>query len=167
MAYVELASVVIAAAAAWAAFRSARASESAAVEARKASQAEVVRRLLDDYSSASMLTAIAGVRRWGGGRIPIDSAVDRQRRLISHYFQKVTKLGRAGLLDEDLVRTVLSKEQASLFCRVVERMEAKVSPAYDRSPFDWLAGLYGGRDMLPHIPPRSNASLSSPDSNGG
>lgn len=159
--YVELAGVLAAAAAAWAAFRAAKAAEAASNEARRATQAEVVSRLLDEYASAEMLKAVAGVLAWDGTEIGVDTGVDRQRRLVSHYFQKVARLGETGLLEGDLVRVVVSEQQVALFCGVIERMESSVRPEYDRSPFDWLAHLYGGRSRLPPSTGRVSASRTA------
>jgi hypothetical protein len=167
LAFLEGIGIGIAALAAFAAFRSAKASERAAQEARRASQADIVSRLLDQFSDPEMLNAAAGVREWDGAEIPMNSVLDRQRRFLSHYFQKVAALGQLELLDQDLVRAVVTKEQVALFCQIIEPMEGKVRPGYDRRAFDWLANLYGGRQLLPVLPARSTRTEQSQSPENG
>jgi len=138
------------AAATIAAFKSASAARDAARETHKAIQAQLVTSLRDAYASGDMLTAIHAVRRWKKGEVvPPDSPMDHARRMISHHFQKIATLGRKRLLDDDLLRVVAKANEVALFCQVIEPMEQQVSGHYDRSDFDLLADLYGGRDRLP------------------
>ena len=158
-AVIEVAGVVIAAIAALAAWRSARAAEEASKEARRTSQAQLVSTLLTQYSTPEMLKAISTVLKWDR-RMPIslDDPFDSARRVVAHHFQNVAKLGQAGLLDEDMMRSVLTKTQVGLYCHILEPMEHHINPGYDRSSFEYLAALYGGRLQLPYAPPRADGS---------
>jgi hypothetical protein len=156
--WIAVITLAVSAAAAVAAWRAAAAASASAKEAHRTVQAQLVSSLLDAYASVDMLKAIEVATSWSGEPIRLGSEIDCARRHIAHHFHKIAKLKRLGLLDDDVVRTVATKGQVALFCKVVEPMEAKVSAGYDKASFDILAELHGGRQYLPAVPKRADES---------
>ena len=151
-----------------AAWVSAHQAKRAVRETHRDTQAQLVASLLDAYASEEMLDACVELERWRskeGARfaekfrkLRIEDydnirQLDRARRRVSHYFQKVCTLYTSGLLDETLVRIAASRQQVMFYREVLEPLEAAVSPEYDSSSFDTLGQLYGVTrqpDRTPH-----------------
>jgi hypothetical protein len=146
-----VAAAFIAALAAREARNATREARNAVIETRRASQVQIVGSLLDAYAELEILTAIKMVESWNEKRITPDSEIDRARRRVAHHFQKIAHFAKSKLLDEDMLRIVATKEQVALYCQVIEPMENQINPDYDRSSFDILADLYGGRPQLPPL----------------
>jgi len=133
-----------------------------------ATQAQLLRTLLDDYSNHEMLDAMLKLRRWkqkcGSGfadefrvlrQNKYDDIIDldRARRRVSHHFAKICTLHNAGLCNERLVRVLAVKEQVEFYREIVEPLEAALNSNYDKQCFDYLGSLY---DIPRYLPPMAN-----------
>jgi hypothetical protein len=138
-------SLVFAAVSAVAGAVAALAAWNAATEARRATQGQFVTSLRREYASPAMLADIELVKSWiAGSPITTDGELDNARRRISHHFQNIVALANAGLLAEQFLPVVVTKDEADLFCGIIQEMERQISPSYDRSAFDRLDRLYFG-----------------------
>jgi len=129
------------------------ASQEAANENRRSSQAQLVLQLLQEYASPEMQKAIRIVRNWQGPSP--HNAADAARRTIVHHFHGIARLAMAGLLDAALVRVVAKEDEVAFLCERIEPMERALNAEYDRATFDYLSDLYGGRAQLKGLVPPS------------
>jgi len=67
---------------------------------------------------------------------------DKHRRLFLEPCYKVWNLTKAGLVDDDAARVVLTPDLILTLLEVVEPLEAIIRSNYDRSMFDWARELY-------------------------
>jgi len=101
--------------------------------------------LLGEYQRAEMLDAITSMDNWvksnEKSRRGQVSLIKEQRRLFSHYFQKVHALHGADLLDMKVVEAVVTRGQAELYL-AIEPLEAMINPNYDPLSFRFFAQRY-------------------------
>jgi hypothetical protein len=130
----------------------------AAQETRNSIVAQITSSLLDAYATDEMLHAMLLLSEWAkeyganfadeygqrrGEKYQQVENVDRARRRISHYFEKIYALWKLKLIDESIVRAVASAEQVKFLHEKVEPLEATLNPQYEKSIFDAFGSLYG------------------------
>ncbi len=143
---------------AYAAWRSAVASGRAVDETRVATTAQIMSSLLDEYSSDQMSDALTGLRQFVQSHGPefqdnfrelLGKSVDAYRRLdsyrrrVSHFFDKIYRLQKAGYIDDAFVRTVVGPDAAEFYLEVIEPLDIFINPDYDDSAFKYFAKLHG------------------------
>ncbi len=97
--------------------------------------------LLDEYATEKMREAMVVISEHQdepGKPAPTEP----QRRMVSHYFQKLYTLWKAGTISEPFAKQTISKGQAVRFLGL-ERIERSINPNYDRGPFKFYAKLHG------------------------
>lgn len=132
---------------------------------RKASEGKLLSDLLNEYAHEEMRKALEAVR----SHLDIPSENDLkggQRRMVSHYFQKVHRLREARLISEKFVRHAVDAGQVALFLRMepLERelhRERKIGSEPDPSPFAFYARLY----RLPRTTERAAPTIGAAPSN--
>jgi len=144
--------LIIAACAAIAAWRSARATE-------KTGLAQILMKITDAYSSPEMLSGMLNLRKWQKEH-PGDFAakfaemrndkdeyakiknLDEDRRRYSHHFYKIWLLSDRGLVNKSFVKKVATREQVDFLLEVIEPLELEINPKYDHSTFDFFRNIY-------------------------
>jgi len=144
--------LIIAACAAIAAWRSARATE-------KTGLAQILMKITDAYSSPEMLSGMLNLRKWqkehpddydtkfakmrnDKDEYPKIRIFDEDRRRYSHHFYKIWLLSDRGLVNESFVKKVATREQVDFLLEVIEPLERATNPKYDHSPFDFFRNIY-------------------------
>ena len=59
------------------------------------------------------------------------SEVESARRIVSHYFQKISALQKAGIIKKDFVKLLISGEQAEILFELIEPLDEANNPNYD------------------------------------
>ena len=144
--------LIIAALAAVAAWRSARATE-------KTGLAQILTQITDAYSSPEMLSGMLNLRKWQNEH-PKDFAtkfaemrndkdeyakiknLDEDRRRYSHHFYKIWLLLDRGLVNKSFVKKVAPREQVDFLLEVIKPLERAINPKYDHSTFDFFRNIY-------------------------
>jgi hypothetical protein len=144
--------LIIAACAAIAAWRSARATE-------KTGLAQILMQITDAYSSPEMLSGMLNLLKWQNehqkdfaakfaevrrdkGEYAKIKNLDEDRRRYSHHFHKIRLLSNRGLVNKSFVKKVASREQVDFLLEVIEPMERAMNPKYDHSTFDFFRNIY-------------------------
>jgi hypothetical protein len=138
------------------AWLSASQAKHAAEATLEATRADLVGRLLDDYDSKEMDDALRQLEKLKNrkrGQIEADfrqlrsadsqeyRELDRARRKVSHYYQRVCAFHTLGMLDKAHVEQVASRDQVYEFIHVNMPLEYVQNRDYDRSCFRTLARL--------------------------
>jgi hypothetical protein len=163
---IELAVGVVAALAtgwaAWSAWQATVQARGAVDETRKATRAQLMASLLDSYDAPEMFEAMLLLREaWDaadgyieefrlrypstdevlGGAKPTE--IDHARRRVAAHFLKVHRLWKSGLLTDDDVKAVLSRDQVTFYFEVIEPLQRELNPFHDLASFRDLGGLVG------------------------
>lgn len=107
----------------------------------RAFQGKLLSDLLDEYATEKMreaMVAISAHQDDPGKPAPNEE----QRRMVSHYFQKVHRLWEAGTISKGFARQAITKGQAVRFLGM-ERIERGINSQYDQRPFKFYAKLHG------------------------
>jgi hypothetical protein len=123
-------------------------------ETRKTTQAQLMATMLDQYAEDNMLKAI---RSWKDfvcssdeDHVPryikeeeektdLYKDLDQKRRLISHFFLKVSRLYDKKLIDKKVVESVSHKEKVEFVKYIIEPIEREIHPKlYERYDFEIL-----------------------------
>jgi hypothetical protein len=97
--------------------------------------------LLDEYATEDMRVAMVALSEYQDDPSKL-APNEQQRRKVSHYFQKVYTLWKAGTVSRSFVRQAISKDQSVRFLGL-EPMERGINSQYDRGPFQFYAKLHG------------------------
>jgi hypothetical protein len=120
----------------------------AAYETRQTSQAQIASELLNEYGSESMRASVITLINFAHGH-GIDFAEDYRakkfhvafpqsklepaRRQVAHYFQKIAILAHHKLIDENLLKSVVSHSQVDIAVTYLEPLEvilaSRVTPS--------------------------------------
>ena len=157
--------VLIAMVAAVAAWKSASAASQAAQVTRDTSVAQLMAGLMAEYSSEKMLGAMITLRRFQSEhgiefaakfrqkrQSDYDTVafVDKARRRVSHYFQRVVEIYDLGFLNRSSLERLATKGQIEFFLEVIEPLEEAITTDYDDRAFRFLGKMHG----LDRFPPR-------------
>ena len=144
--------VFVAAIAAIAAWRSAKAT-------KKTGLAQILMQITDAYGSDEMLSGMQKLRNWQR-KHPTDFAEklgemrndlgeyakieeeDKARRRFSHHFYKIWLLFDRGLVNKSFVKKVAPRGQVDFLLEIVEPLEKAINPNYGHSTFDIFRALY-------------------------
>jgi hypothetical protein len=142
--------VLIAAGAAIAAWRSARAAE-------KAVSAQILMQIMDAYSSPEMLSGMIRLNEFKGtykenfagifAKTRVSNyneikIVDEDRRRFSHHFSKIWRLFESGLVNEKVIKQVATRGQVDFLLEIIEPLEKAINSEYNRVHFDFFRNLY-------------------------
>lgn len=148
--------------------KAARAARDSAIQAHRAIQAQILSGLLDEYGALEMQDAISVLSEWyaeqnndlaktllafNEKRAELPAKLDRARRCVSHYIQKVTILWlRAGLLNKETALAALDKGQVQIYRELIEPLEWAITASYNRTSFDVLGHEYRvSRRIIPGL----------------
>jgi len=131
-------------------FNSARAARYAAERTNKTIHGQIIIELLKEYSSSSMYDAAKVVRDWmdknrkksaGDFIMAITKELHFARRIIAHYFNKIYIIYKNDLIDEIILRDILTPIEIKFYRECVQPIDATIRE-YDPSNFDALCKLY-------------------------
>jgi hypothetical protein len=137
--------------------------------AKKAMQAQLYSRFVQEYGSREMLRDLRRLQKWQSDhgermreeyRSGMESKdkqtldVDVARRRVGYYFDKALRLLEAGYVDEAFVRRVGNVQGINIMHDIVRELDAELNPRYSELRYDKLAIL------CPHLD--SGFDLSSP-----
>lgn len=101
--------------------------------------------LLSEFGSEEMRIAIHELTSWRLRDIELQrqtaEELQRFRRPVSYYFQKVHELHRSRIIKDSVVRATASRGQAELYL-ALEPLERHNNPQYDTSSFAFFADFY-------------------------
>ena len=132
--------------------------------ARNALRANVVDSVMKDYARDEILISMRKLRKFKNhfasddeGRIRMNSAfieledtdikkfddLNQSRRMVSHHFQRIFRLRKTGVINDDLLRDFVTKQQAEFYLEIIEPLEGgKHNPNYIRESFNAFRDLY-------------------------
>lgn len=76
--------------------------------------------------------------------------IDTSRRMFIGVFAKLQRLHQTGVVDEEMVKVVLSPDHCNLLLTLSEPLEAQIRSNYSRAIFDFCRILYS-QDVLDDI----------------
>lgn len=171
-----LVSVIAAALSAYFSFRSGSAT-------LRSANANLFTDLTNTYSSYEMVTAMRELRQlrdadeeqyalmWiralkNGD--PDAQLLDRDRRLVSRYYQKIADLYKTGLVDKTFVRSVAQNDGLYIYLTIVTEMEKQLNPEgeFDYQPLlssivDSMWTKHSGVKMIPVQRPASGRGFAA------
>ena len=68
--------------------------------------------------------------------------VDKNRRLVSHHFQRIYYLFKTGAIDEELAKELSNKNQSQFYLEIIEPLEGGENPHYNSESFDQFRKFY-------------------------
>lgn len=75
-------------------------------------------------------------------------AIDPHRRVFIGPLHRLHRLWSAGIIDDDLVRVILTPDIALTLLNIVEPLERAIRPNYMRGVFDMVRALFPDEDEL-------------------
>ena len=142
--------VLVAAIAAIAAWRSAKATENTGL-------AQTLMQITDAYSSPEMLSGMLRLysfkerfqENFGGVFAQLREnnykdikEIDEARRRYSHHFYKIWLLFDCGLVNKKFVKKVATHGQVDFLLKTIEPLEGAINPDYDHPTFDFFRDIY-------------------------
>jgi hypothetical protein len=136
---------------------------------QRATEAQLLAMLMNEYSSDEMLKAIQELTGWADHhRDNLANELRRRkttdlfgpsRRRVSHYFQKVHTLCQQKLINEATVRALVKEDQARLYIDIVEPLEEVHNARYDDKSFRALGRLYHLTKR--RLPPKEDSQMDA------
>ena len=68
--------------------------------------------------------------------------IDSARRCFVHLFHKLHRLHQTGVVDDDIVRSVIGPDQVWTLLHISEPLEAAIRSNYSHATFDYFQSLY-------------------------
>lgn len=133
----------------------------AAQSAERTLKASIVESIRQNYSKPEIHEAMSELRQFkrenGDDRITLSEIyleletkkdekffrVNKNRRLVSHHFQRICKLNETDIIDDVLMKSLAEEFEAEFFLEVIEPLEGhKGNPNYKRECFDKYRALF-------------------------
>lgn len=127
----------------------------AARETKRAVEAQLLATFLDQYSEPRMHTALDNLRSWVT-RHPDASQwslsdvledeeyieVDRSRRIVRSYFDRVVRLRRQRYITKSFVEEIVRDQGIKILFEIIEPLEQATGKDFDSSTYDALRRYY-------------------------
>ena len=129
---------------------------------KRATQAQLLLRFLEEYSNPKMSKALVQLRKWKAtldlGTTTfeqfvkykdswgvLEKRVNSARRQVKYYFVKALRLHQEGLITQQLLQVICNVDGIDLLYDVVEPLERELNPDYEKEAFIQL------REVCPRL----------------